>query len=216
MERYTITENEKFRRIVRAESIESVALEVGQVAHLGAFKSSTHKFENGSIVEKTAADIAADEAKIQQRNPVNRLQGRVTSNLKKAGYLTNLGLPASDTWTRDDAREAIDLAAGNARSRFVSFGNLTVEEYVRVLAQSREYLTDTAQTVPRMLTTVMFVYEETAIVAATRIVNTSDAWDDILFQTYDTRLRGKKAVTLASDSEYKQIAISYINLLNNI
>lgn len=121
---------------------------------------------------------------------------------------------------RVKAKSAIDTAAGSARQRFVSAGQLIEEEYRLALQQVQAWRAagSPAEDVPAAITGWIGATSMTAEQAAVDIEQTAAAWEQALLQIRSLRLEGKAMVDAAADdaTEITTIAGSYVQKLNDI
>lgn len=181
---------------------QSLQASAGQTIHQGRYPKAEHTYDGAAFTQVSNEQKETPEQKIIQLDRA----------LKTAGLHTELAVKSMST--KQQCKDLIDLAADKAKLRYVSKGILTPEEYTRVEKQSREYLADTSQTIPPMVQTVCDVYNLTGPLAAQFIVDTADAWDNVIYDTYDLRLKGKKAVDDATTATFKTVAQNYIDQLN--
>lgn len=110
-------------------------------------------------------------------------------------------VPAAER--RATAKRAVDQAAGNARARYVSAGQLVEEEYRLALQQTQAWRDagSPADQVPAAIQDWADAAGITAEQAATSIEQTAAAWEAVLLQIRQVRLAGKAAVDAAGDAE---------------
>jgi hypothetical protein len=118
---------------------------------------------------------------------------------------------------RATAKRAVDTAAGNARARYVSAGQLIEEEYRLALQQTLQWRTagSPAESVPQAIQNWATAAGITAEEAATSIEQTAAAWETVLLTIRKLRLDGKVALdNAADDADFTAIAQPYIDQLN--
>lgn len=115
------------------------------------------------------------------------------------------------------AKRLIDDAAGNARARYVSAGQLVEEEYRLALQQTQAWRDagSPADQVPPAIQAWADAAGITAEQAATSIEQTTAAWESVLLQIRQIRLAGKAAVDAAGDADdFAAIAQPFIAQLD--
>ena len=115
------------------------------------------------------------------------------------------------------ARATIDRAAGRARARFVSTGQLIEEEYREAEKAVQEWRAtgSPADQVPEEISAWIDAANMTAEDAATDIEQTALAWKQVLTQIRTIRLTGKAAIDNATDdAEFMAVAQPYIDQLS--
>lgn len=125
--------------------------------------------------------------------------------------------PAPANERRAAAKRTIDAAAGNARARYVSAGQLVEEEYRLALQQTQAWRDagSPSEQVPAAIQDWADAAGITAEQAATSIEQTAVAWEAVLLQVRQVRLAGKAAVDAAGDADdFAAIAQPYIDQLN--
>lgn len=128
--------------------------------------------------------------------------------------------PASIADRRDAAKKSIDQAAGNARQRYVSVGQMVEEEYRLALQQCKEWRAagSPAASVPAAISDWAIVSGTTDELAAVNIEQTAAYWDQILLNVRNLRLSGKAAIDAATDlgthDDMQTKAQYYIDQLN--
>lgn len=210
--RYTITDGDNIVKVIEAGKLDYAELQVqtGQVLHDGGYRPDHYTYSSISDEFTLLADIP--EPSLLERSEKEILV-QLLRQLRKEGYTLPLHI---GTATRGEAKQLVDQAAGRAKTRFVSFGNLTVEEYRQALKQATEFMVDTTQTAPPMIATWAFCLDTTSQAAAEDILATAGSWEMVLNATYDLRLRAKKAIDEATEETYKSVAQAYIDQLDGI
>jgi hypothetical protein len=188
-------------------------LGVGESYVVGAYSKAEYKFVDDLPVELTQAEIdSRAPAKPPSAEELIKLE---SVELAEAGFATKNSIPFPDEWTKQDAINAINQAAGRARSRSVSHGNLLVMEYERLIIQVNTWIADGRDSlvVPAMLNSYATHSGMTATAAADHIVAASDAYDTLLATTYDKRHEGAAAV-MAASSDFATNAQPFIDYLD--
>lgn len=119
---------------------------------------------------------------------------------------------------RDQASDAIDRAAGDARTRFVSAGYLIEEEYRQALTAVQKWRADGSplDNVPPEIQSGADYGDLDAESAAVEIEQTAAAWEDVLNEVRSLRLNGKRAVNDASAIELRNVESEYAGLLMSL
>lgn len=115
------------------------------------------------------------------------------------------------------AKAQIDTAAGSARARYVSAGQLIEEEYRLALQQAQQWRLagNPADDVPQAVQDWADAADMTVEEAAMHIEQTDAAWQQILLSIRQVRLTGKAAINAAQDdADFKAVARPYIDQLN--
>lgn len=89
----------------------------------------------------------------------------------------------------------IDTAAGKARAKYVSDGDLTAWEYKEALAQATLYLEDTAAPIPPMVSSGAAFEKVDVVTAASNIVAANKKYTEVLEDIRLIRLTGKASVS---------------------
>jgi hypothetical protein len=188
----------------------------GETWLTGAYSKDFYKLVEGQPVELTDTELSAPRIK-PNKPGADALVDILAADLKTAGIATVSTLPPNADWTKDDAINAINQAAGRVRTRNVSPGNLLVMEYERLIIEVRYWIAAgrDANNVPRMLNSYATNYGHTPSAAADIIVAASDAYDDLLYVTYDKRHEGAAAVD-AAQIDFAGVAQPFINYLDCI
>jgi hypothetical protein len=117
-------------------------------------------------------------------------------------------------------KQLIDQAAGNARQRYVSVGQMVEEEYRLALHQTKEWRAagSPSANVPAAISDWAIASGMTDEQAATDIEQTAAYWDQVLLNIRQIRLSGKTAVDNATDlgthDDMQNVAQPYIDQLN--
>lgn len=116
---------------------------------------------------------------------------------------------------RERALTRIDTAAGKARLRYVSAGQLIEEEYRQALhaVQAWRDAGSPADAVPAEIISGAEYSDITHEQAAVEIEQTATAWEGVLSAIRDLRLGGKAAVKAAADDEIESVTAGYIEQL---
>ena len=118
---------------------------------------------------------------------------------------------------RNQVKTVIDVAAGDARARFVSAGQLVEAEYRLALEQTKAWRAagNPAAAVPASIQDWASAAGITAEDAAVSIEQTAEAWESVLLTVRQLRLNGKAAIDAASDdADFDAIAQGYIDQLD--
>lgn len=104
--------------------------------------------------------------------------------------------------------KTIDIAAGNARSAFVSPGSYIDQEYLLAKQEAAAWLESgkDANAIPSSVSDHMAMFEVDAEAAATEIVATAEQWEQALGAIRSARLGGKAAVQRAETIEAAEAA----------
>lgn len=119
-----------------------------------------------------------------------------------------------------NSKQAIDTAAGNARQRYVSVGQMVEEEYRLALNQTKEWRAagSPPDSVPDSISGWATAKGITDEAAATDIEQTAAYWDSVLLTIRQIRLSGKAAVDAAVDlgthDDMMNVAQPYIDQLD--
>jgi hypothetical protein len=210
---YELVNGEQVEKKITAESkLESILLD-GETFLSGPYPVSQFKIVEGKPVELT------DQEK-EARQPLKKANAKtlfyeLSEDLAVAGVSTTSTLPPQARWLKQDAINAINQAAGRARSRGVSQGNLLVMEYERLIIQVNDWIANgrDSAVVPGMLNSYSTHSGMTATNAADYIVAASDAYDTLLANTYDKRHQGTAAVNAATE-DFAVVAQTYIENLD--
>lgn len=119
---------------------------------------------------------------------------------------------------RAQASAAIDRAAGEARTRFVSAGYLIEEEYRQALAAVQKWRANGSplDSVPPEIQSGADYGDLDAESAAVEIEQTAAAWENVLNEIRSLRLNGKRAVNDAAALELRNVEREYIALLGSL
>jgi hypothetical protein len=198
-----------------AEERVTESLNTGESYVTGAYPKSLYKFVDGLPVELTQTEI--DARKPIKPPTAEELIKQESEEAAAAGFATKTSMPFPEFWTKQDAINAINQAAGRARSRAVSNGNLLVMEYERLIKQVNTWIAGGRDSliVPAMLNSYATHSGMTATAAADYIVAASDAYDTLLATTYDKRHEGAAAVNAATEN-YATTAQPFIDYLDGL
>jgi hypothetical protein len=172
---------------------------------------------HGENIPSDAVEITAKEyrALIEGQS-----QGkRITADENSAPFLAEMDT-ASIAGRRTSAKQTIDTAAGNARGRYVSVGQMVEEEYRLALQQVKDWRAagSPAANVPAAISDWAIASGMTDEQAATDIEQTAAYWDQVLLNIRQIRLSGKAAVDNATDlgthDDMQNVAQPYIDQLN--
>lgn len=114
------------------------------------------------------------------------------------------------------AKNSVDRSAGDARLRFVSPGYLVEQEYREAETAAREWQNagEPASSVPPEVQVWADASNMTPSAAASDIIQTGQAWRDVLSQVRALRLQGKAAIDAAADADIEPTAQIYIDQLD--
>lgn len=117
---------------------------------------------------------------------------------------------------RSRSKQEVDRSAGEARMRFVSPGYLVEQEYreAETAARSWQDAGEPAGSVPSEVQVWSDATGMTPSAAAADIVQTGQAWRDVLAQVRAVRLQGKAAIDAAADADIETTAQTYIDQLD--
>lgn len=149
-----------------------------------------------------------------------------TVDYEPSGYVLaedglSLRLPTQaeiDASGRKAARDAIDMAAGDARQAFVSPGALVDQEYRDAQAEAQAYAdAGYTGTVPSMVQSWADAASMTAQQAADDMLATAGQWTQVMQSIRAVRLVGKAAVDAApAGANYMAVAQPYLDQLGAI
>jgi len=120
---------------------------------------------------------------------------------------------------KKQACDSIDLAADDARQRFVSPGSLIDQEYKEAYGQAKAWLDSGADqyTAPQSVINEAQVRRMSNIDAAQFVVRTGDNWAELLMQIRKVRNQAKAAInSAANDADFSSIAQNWIDNLAQI
>lgn len=166
-------------------------------------------------------DIPHDVIEISKHEHARLLSGQsagkriVVGDDGRPALADPIPLPASQR--RAIAKRTIDTAAGNARARFVSAGQLVEEEYRLALQQTLEWRASgsPSDAVPPAIQDWADSSGMSAEDAAQNIEQTAANWEGVLLQIRKIRLAGKASVDEADDeADFAAIAQPYIDQLD--
>lgn len=135
------------------------------------------------------------------------------------GHPTWVEIPLEPADSRRNCQlTTIDRAAGQARLRYVSAGQLIEEEYRQAKFAVQEWRAagSPADAVPAEIISGAEYSGITNEAAAVEIENTAARWEGVLAQIRDLRLNGKAAVRVAADDAIETVAAGYIEQLNSM
>lgn len=149
-----------------------------------------------------------------------------------AGYELGATGEGRPTWVNESippitsrrvaAQQAIDAAAGRARSRFVSLGHLVVEEYLQAEMAAGQWTNAgrPSDAVPADVQVWADAAGMTPAQAADNILATAQNWRSVITTVREIRLNGKAAVGSAPDEgragDMSQVAQPYIDQLDAV
>jgi hypothetical protein len=188
-------------------------LQAGETYVEGEYSGLTHRVENGAVVE-----IPENEKPTLPKRPApDVLVDALASQVSAAGLPTVATLPPASAWTKTDAKNAIDLAAGRARFRQVSDGTLINDEYQLTINQVKAWrdASSPSGAVPATISSWATAANLSAELAAQSIETTASTYETALETIRDTRLMGKAAVD-AETGDFVAVANTYIATLDAI
>jgi hypothetical protein len=212
MSKYTITseaDNDILRSIECRPEWASIQVQAGETLHNGNYCADEFIFDGVSFISRE--DI---QPRLLIQKSGKELAIDIIKQLRGAG--NDLPMHDDTMTTKIKAKRLIDQAAGRVRSRFASPGNMIAEEYNQAKRQSIWFLANISEPVPPMIQSWATASSRTPTEAAQNIVNTGLEWEQVLNVTYHLRLIGKAAVDSSTIEEFKEIANSYINQLDQI
>lgn len=215
MSYFTVIQNDQLGQIIKCNTDKIDALVPANSSYIaGAFSRDQYKWENGEVVQLSNAEKAALPR--TKNRTVKHKVSELAQHICIAGTATTAALPANpNDWTKQDAINAINQAAGRARTRAISQGNLLVMEYERLITQVRLWISDgrNQNAVPAMLASYALHSGLPVSGAADHIVAASDNYDALLAVTYDKRHAGASDINAAS-SNFASIAQPFIDYLD--
>ncbi|WP_162628802.1 hypothetical protein [Marinobacter bohaiensis] len=118
--------------------------------------------------------------------------------------------------SRELLKADIDRAAGRARARFVSPGDLVEQEYREAerAAQQWQDAGEPSDAVPSEVQVWADAAGMSASAAAQDIIQTGHSWRGVLSQVRSIRLQGKAAVDAAADSDAEAVAQGHVDQLD--
>lgn len=179
---------------------------------LAFYDSAVH----GSNIPEDAVEITDEEYKSLISGQA--LGKQITADEDGLPVLIDQPLP-SITQRREIAKLSIDTAAGNARQRYVSVGNLIGLEYQQAETATKEWRAagSPPDAVPDDIQCWADAANMTAEQAATDIEQTATNWRQLLTTIRQIRLMAKAAVDAATDlgaaDDMTTIAQPYIDQL---
>jgi hypothetical protein len=183
-------------------------LETGDIISDTFYSNELYKYDGVDFILKT------EDEKILNKTLAERVS-ELETQLLQAGVALQNHRETYKNLSRVACVDLINQAAGRARTRAVSQGNLLVMEYERLIIQVNTWIAagrDSAD-VPGMLNSYATHSGMTATVAADFIVSASDAYDTLLAVTYDKRHEGAAAVK-ATTGNHVAVAQPYIDYLD--
>jgi len=212
MSRYTITsdlDNQIIRTLVCKPEWIELQVKENETCHDGNFPHDEFTYNSVGFERKETLD---------KKSLIHKSSKELSMNIMKELKHAGIALPMHDESMRSkmQAKRLIDQAAGRARCRFASPGNMIEEEYNQAKRFSIAFLLDDTQSVPPMVQSWATASNRTPVEAAQNIVNTGLVWEQILNVTYDLRIRGKSAVDSATVETFVSVAENYINQLDAI
>lgn len=175
----------------------------------GFFSTSIH----GSSIPSDAVEISSEEyyALLDGQSAGSR----IVPNDNGRPVLLEPS-PVSAATRRATIKVIIDTAAGSARARYVSAGQLIEEEYRLALQQTQQWRAagSPSDSVPQAIQDWADAANITAEEAVVSIEQTDAAWQQVLLNIRQARLAGKAAIDAApDDADFIAIAQPYIDQL---
>jgi hypothetical protein len=228
MPTFTIIENNQLGRIVSKmdKNIEGVIytatqqildeLSAGETHLEGAYPKDFYKLVEGQAVELTDLELSAPRIK-PNKVSADTLVDNLAEIIAEAGLPTIATLPAQSSWTKSDAKNAIDIAAGRARFRAVSSGTQINDEYQLTSTQVKSWrnLSSPIEAVPATLQSWADAENISAELAAQSIESAAAAYEAAIINIRDIRLNGKADVT-AETGDYITVALAIITTLDGL
>tara|TARA_B100000700_G_scaffold15695_1_gene15460 strand:+ start:7658 stop:8254 length:597 start_codon:yes stop_codon:yes gene_type:complete len=150
-------------------------------------------------------------------------QGRPPAGMRRGadsdGHPAWVEIPAKPVSDRRDRQlDAIDQAAGQARARFASPGQMIDEEYRQALEAVKAWRAagSPADAIPPEIQSGADYSGITVEEAAVEIEQTAEQWDSVIAQIRNLRLAGKRAVKDAADDQIEAVAQGYLDQLGAI
>lgn len=143
--------------------------------------------------------------------PTEKLLITLVKELRDEGY--TLPLHRKFMKTKEHARDAIDLAASRVCEKHVSKGKFTLTEYMLVSDEVMVWREagSPSDAIPEMLADWLEVSDFSNVEeAAVDIETQSHSMKQVIKSTRKKRLAGKKAVTIASLNDFKNVAMEVI------
>lgn len=165
--------------------------------------------------------IGTDETYELLEPDIDARDGYYNSELKKLNKtIDNMGVKVAaivEEDTKENAKAMIDLAAGRARTRYISDGALINLEYNQISKQVIDWrnLGSPADNVPVMITVRAETLSITVEDAAKSVEDASLNYENIINQTFSIRTIGKKAVDDAKKNFIK-VAEKYVKQLDDL
>ena len=122
-------------------------------------------------------------------------------------------LVEKESQQRENWKDQIDLAAGEARAFFAPY-KLIDEEYSRTYNLTEKWLLDTNEPTPSVVTSWATASGMTDALAAANIIETGDQYNAFLDTVRDLRLNGKASVASIDGSLIKETGQSVIESIN--
>jgi hypothetical protein len=190
-------------------------LDTDETYLVGAYPSSDFKIVNGEAVPLSEAEYT--QLNMPEQFGADVLVDTLASQVSAAGLPTVATLPPASAWTKTDAKNSIDLAAGRARFRQVSDGTLINDEYQLTINQVKAWrdASSPSGAVPATISSWATAANLSAELAAQSIETTASTYETALENIRDTRLMGKAAVD-AETGDFIAVANTYIATLDAI
>ncbi|AGH44547.1 hypothetical protein [Paraglaciecola psychrophila] len=205
-----LREDNSIRNISCPENEIGNQIETGEVISDKFYSNELYKYDGFDFILKS------EDEKVLSKTLAKRVS-ELEIQLLQAGIALQNHRETYKSMSRNACVDLINQAAGRARTRAVSQGNLLVMEYERLIIQVNTWIAagrDSAD-VPGMLNSYATHSGMTATNAADYIVAASDAYDTLLANTYDKRHQGAAAVNAATE-DYAVVAQTYIDYLDTL
>ena len=162
--------------------------------------------------------IPGDVVEITAEQHRGLLEGQSAGKVIQGDEHGNPVLMDRPPLSKQELQTEIDRAAGVARERFVSPGDLVDQEYKRAEEAARGFKTAgyPASDVPSAVSSWASAKGWTDQQAADDIIATADYWYGAIDQIREIRLAGKAAVQAATADQREATAQQYIDQLNSL
>jgi hypothetical protein len=219
MANFTIIKDDEIKRVISlpSDNIDS-QLRDGETAIRGAYPEKYYKIVNGEPLMRSESETL-EQIKKSKKHRINPNHNAImlAKDLAVLGYSSQMSLPDTDQWTIDDAKYAIDLAAGKARFKLMSAGTLLNEEYQLTLNELNQWIdigspeTDVPETLQSWVDASGMSLQE----AAQNIEDMNNLFTSSLKTIRRIRLAGKAKLTPDS-SDFHVLALATIQELENL
>lgn len=178
------------------------------------YSESERGFYDNNIHESMPADAIEITVKERENLLKGESAGKVITIMDGHPSLADPQTPSA-TIRRERQLYDIDIAAGAARLRYVSAGQLIEEEYRQALhaVQAWRAAGNPADVVPPEIISGAEYSGITYEQAAVEIEQTAEQWESVLSAIRDLRLGGKADIKAAADDQIEAVAAGYIEQL---